>query len=100
MSKYKELITNPPKIVVDIDSPREVIFYLISCMCDNKYKITFNKKENGEYSVSAGRFALSNFQMKDDYETDLRWFAEDNEWDKVVSVINSGTSVVESVRYR
>jgi len=100
MSKYRELVANPPKITVDKESPREVIFYLVSCMCDNKHKITFRKKENGEYSVSAGNQAMSNFQMKGDYATDLRWFAEDNEWNKVVDVINSGTEVVEAVRYR
>jgi len=100
MSKYSKLVENPPKIVVDKESPREIIFYIISCMCDNKHKIIFKKKENGEYSVSANGFALSNFQMEGDYETDLRWFAEDNEWTKVVEVINSGTSAVESVRYR
>jgi len=100
MSRYRELMENPPKISIDEESPKEVIFYLVSCMCDNKYKITFKKKDNGEYSISAGVHSLKNFRMKGDYYTDLRWCAEDNEWDKVVNIINSGTEVVESVRYR
>ena len=99
MSLYRELRLNPPTIEVK-ENPREVHFYLVSCMCDNKYKMTFKRKPDGDFSVSAGMFALSNFQMKGDYSTDLRWAADDGDWAQVVSIINSGTSVVESVRYR
>jgi len=99
MSLYRDLRLNPPKIEVK-ENPREVHFYLVSCMCDNKYKMTFKRKEDGQYSVSAGIQALSNFQMKGDYRTDLVWAAEDGEWDKVVEIINSGVQAVESARSR
>jgi len=100
MSKYRELKINPPKIEVEKDSPREVHFNIVSCMCDNKHKITFRKKDDGQYSVGANGHALSNFQMEGDYVTDMVWAAEDGDWATVVDVINTGTSVVESVRYR
>lgn len=99
MSKYSELVYNPPKIEVTKKDPREVHFKLISCMCDNEYKMTFRRKESGEYSLSAGMFSLSNFQMRGDM-TDLYWAAEDGDWDSVVKFINTGTSVVESVKFR
>jgi hypothetical protein len=90
----------PPKIEINKKDPREVHFFVVSCMCDNEHKITLRRQEDGQYKVSAGIQALSNFQMKGDYETDLVWAAEDNEWNKVVDIINSGTSVVESVKFQ
>ena len=103
MSKYKTLIYNPPKIEVK-ENPREAHFKVISCMCDNEAKISFRRKEDGQYSVSASNshcsLSMTNFQMKGDYETDLVWAAEDNDWATVIRVINSGTSKVESVRAR
>ena len=44
MSKYQELLHNPPTFteLYDSENLREVIFELISCMCDNKY--TFKLK--------------------------------------------------------
>jgi hypothetical protein len=98
-SKYGELLQNPPKIKVKKDA-KEVVFTTISCMCDNLHRITFKKNENGEFSVSGGGSALSNWQMQGDYRTDLVWGADDQDWDSVVRVINSGTSKVESVRSR
>lgn len=100
MSKFQQLHYNPPKIMVDKENPREVHFTTVSAMCDNEHKISFRRQDSGEYRVSAGIHALSNFQMKGDYLIDLQWYAEDGEWDKVVNVINTGTSRVESVRYR
>ena len=45
MSKYQELLQNPPTFtkLYDSENLREVIFELISCMCDNKYpKVILN----------------------------------------------------------
>lgn len=100
MSKYRELRFNPPKIEITKENPREVHFKVISCMCDNEHKISFRRQGDGQYKVSAGGFTMSNFQMKGDYMTDLVWAAEDGNWDEVVRIINSGTEVVESVKYR
>ncbi len=99
-SLYHELIVNPPVIKVDVESPREVHFATISCMCDNKGKISFYRNDNGSYRMTGNGFALSNWQMKDDYHTDCCWAAEDGEWDKVANIINTGTTKVQSVKYR
>mgnify|MGYP000156218501 CR=1 FL=1 len=99
-SKYWELRNNPPAIKVEKENPREVHFYLRSVMCDNESKIVLKRKEDGQYSVNAGNQALSNFQMKGDYKTDLVWAAEDGNWNEVVDIINTGTVAVENVRYR
>jgi hypothetical protein len=103
MSLFHKLKNNPPKLTVK-ESPREVHFTIISAMCDNEYQISFRKQESGEYKILAHSrgiaFALSNYSMKGDYETDMRWAAEDNDWNKVVKIINSGTARVATVKSR
>ncbi len=98
MSKYRELLTKPP--VLDIcGNPREVKVNLVSCMCDNKYRWTFKKNEDGDYKIFTHGQAYSNFQTgwcKDDIE----WEADDGEWDGVFAMINTGTSKIESIKYR
>ena len=39
MSKYRELIQNPPKLKIE-GKPREIKVDLVSCMCDNRYRWT------------------------------------------------------------
>lgn len=99
-SLYQELRNNPPVIKIEKENPREVHFETVSCMCDNRHKISFYRNDNGSYRMSGNGFALSNWQMKGDYETDCCWAVEDGDWDKVVKIINTGTSIVESVKYR
>ena len=98
MSKYRELRMNPPKLTIK-DGVREVIFTTISCMCDNVSYITFKKNADGDFKMSGGRFALSNWQMKHPIH-DIEWEADENEWGGVIAMINSGTSVVEEVKSR
>ena len=100
MSTYLELKQNPPVIKVDKENPREVHFAVVSCMCDNKHKLSFKRREDGSYAVTGNGEAISNFQMVGDVITDLEWAAEDGDWDKIVKIINSGTILVESVKYR
>ena len=99
-SLYLELVTNPPVIKVDKENPREVHFETVSCMSDNRHKISFKRKDDGTYTMSGNGFSLSNWQMRKDYKIDCCWAAEDGDWDKVVEIINTGTSKVESVKYR
>jgi hypothetical protein len=65
MSKYQELLVNPfymnGKTVKE--NAREVIFYVVSCMCDNKYTLHFRKNDDGDFKMSGMGFALSNFQF-------------------------------------
>lgn len=98
MSLYHKLVQSPISINVK-GKPQEVRFKLVSCMCDNRYSILFTKQENDSYRVSAGRFALSNFQMDGDYESDLKWMAAQGKWNEVAKIIRSGTSTIESVEF-
>jgi hypothetical protein len=43
--------------------------------------------------------AFSNYQIKHSKE-EIEWEADDNLWGGVIAMINSGTSVIESVKSR
>jgi hypothetical protein len=97
MSKYQELRVNPPSILKDIKKDaKEVIFYIVSCMCDNKYTLRLRKNDDGEFKMNGMGFALSNFQFKHK-PFEIEWEADGNEWSRVIAMINSGTSVIEKV---
>jgi hypothetical protein len=98
MSKYQQLLQNPPFIKVKKDA-REVIFKTVSCMCDNVHYLRFKKNDEGDFKLSGGGFALSNWQMKHP-KHDIEWVADEGEWRRVVKMINTGTSKVESVKSR
>lgn len=98
MSKYVELLNNPPKLKVKKDA-REVVIKLVSCMCDNKYTWTIKKNEDGDFKIKTHGYAFSNFQTKFDKD-EIEWEADDLKWDKVFKMINSGTSKIESLRSR
>ena len=97
MSKYQELRVNPPSILKDIKKDaKEVIFYVVSCMCDNRYTLRFRKNGEGEFKMNGMGFALSNFQFR--YEPfEMEWQSDEGNWDRVQTMINSGTSVIEKV---
>ena len=98
MSKYRELRQNPPKLTIK-NGAREVIFTTISCMCDNVSYITLKKNSDGDFKMSGGRFALSNWQMKHPIH-DIEWEADENEWGGVIAMINSGTEAISEVKSR
>lgn len=102
MSKYDELRKNPPSVVKDIKkNAKEVIFYVVSCMCDNKYTLRFRKNEDGEFKMSGMGFSLSNFQFG--HRTggikpfEIEWQADEGNWLRVQTMINSGTVLIEKV---
>jgi hypothetical protein len=95
MSKYLELINNPPKLTIK-EGAREVIFKTISCMCDNVYHITFKKNADGDFRMSGNGFSLSNWQFKHQVH-EIEWEADENMWGGVIAMINSGTARIESV---
>jgi hypothetical protein len=98
MSKYRELRINQPKLTIK-EGAREVIFKIVSCMCDNIHYITLKKDDNGDFKLSCNGFAYSNFSIKHP-KHDVEWEADDNMWGGVIAMINSGTSVIESVKSR
>ena len=99
MSKYDELTENPPKLEVK-GEPRQVKLDLVSVMCDNRYRWTFERKTpEHDFELCTHGYAYSNFHMslrKDD----LEWLADDGEWDAIFDAINDGVQVVESIKYR
>ena len=98
MSKFKELISRPPKFIVKKNA-REVIIKLVSCMCDNRYEWSMKKNAEGDFKLCTSIFAFSNFQTRFN-KSDIEWEADDSNWDKVFFMINSGTSRVESIKSR
>ena len=98
MSKYIELLNNPPKLEVK-KGAREVVINLVSCMCDNKHKWTFKKNDDGDFKINTHGFAFTNFQTKFDKD-EIEWEADEKKWSEVFRMINSGTSKIESLRSR
>ena len=97
MSKYQELIQNPPRVYQEVKkNAKEVIFYVVSCMCDNRYTLHFRKNDRGDFRMSGGRFSLSNFQFKHK-PFEMEWIADEGDWIQVKNMINSGTIKVEDV---
>ena len=98
MSKYQELLVNPPKLKIE-GKPKEIKIDLVSCMCDNRYRWTIKQNEDGDYKINTHGFAYSNWQIKD-RKDDIEWTADDENWELVFNMINSGTKKIESVKYR
>jgi hypothetical protein len=98
MSKYLELLNNPPKLSVK-ENAREIVIDLVSCMCDNRKKITLKKNDDGDFKLNSHRDAYSNFQIKHDKD-EIEWEADDANWKEVFEMINSGTCKIEKVRSR
>ena len=97
-TKYSDLISNPPNLVV-VDKPREVKINLISCMCDNEHRWTIKKNSDGDYRIHTHGFAYSNWQIPH-RKDDIEWVADDGDWAQVFKMINEGTSKIESIKYR
>ena len=68
-------------------------------MCDNVHYLKFKKNDEGDFKMSGGGFALSNWQMNHPPH-DIEWEADDQNWRRVVKMINTGTSKIESVKSR
>ena len=102
MSKYQELLQNPPRVRSSIKkNAKEVIFYVVSCMCDNKHTLRFRKNDDDEFKMSGMGQALSNFQFG--YKEggikpfEIEWEADNGNWTDVIEMINSGTEKIEKV---
>jgi len=95
MSKYSQLLNNPPQLSIK-GNAKEVIFTTISCMCDNVGYLRFKKNSEGDFKLDGNGFAVSNWQMKNE-KHEIEWTADEEGWDEVIKMINSGTSAIESV---
>lgn len=103
-SRYERLLLVKIETSHIKKNPKQLILTTISCMCDNLSYVKITRNKEDEVSIrsynNSCNLCLSNLQMKDDYRTDLEWAFLDNEFDKIVEIINSGTSKVESLRAR
>lgn len=102
-SVYFSLKKNPPKLEVK-EYPRQVIFTMVSCMCDNKSYIFFNRKENGDFSMHASLSSGMGFSFSN-YSTghpkhEILWKADEGDWSSVIKMLNNGTSVVQEIKSR
>ena len=107
ISQYDKLRNNPPKLEIKKDA-KEVIFYVVSCMCDNKYNLRLRKNDNGEFKMSGMGYSLSNFQFGLEHRRlnmrqgriepfEIEWEADNENWIDVINMINSGTVLIEKV---
>lgn len=104
LTQWQELKYNPPVLKVK-DGAREVILEMVSVMCDNRSLLRFKKNNEGDFKLNSpprnGGYgnALSNYQLKHT-PTDIEWEADDENWDEVFNMINTGTAKIESVKSR
>lgn len=102
MSLYKQLVDNPPKLVVDAspyDSVHQIKIDLVSVMCDNKYRWIAKKNDDGDFVIHTRGYAFSNFHIPH-HKDDLEWAMDAGDWDSVFNMINEGTVKVQSIQYR
>ena len=98
MSKYLELRRNPPKLTVK-ENARELIITTVSCMCDNIHYLTLKKNSEGDFKLDTVKFAFSNWQIAHP-KHDIEWTADEEKWDDVIKMINSGTEVISEIKSR
>ncbi len=98
MDLYIELRNNPPLIKVK-DGARELRIKLISVMCDNAYTLSLKKKPDGDFKLNGLGYSLSNYQFTHE-PWEIEWAADNQEWDQVRKMLDSGTAVVENIMSR
>ena len=98
MSKYVELRRSPVKNIIT-GTPKKVLLNMVSCMCDNRNQIVIECNSDGCWELKTGGNAFSNFQMEHT-RNDIIWEAEEGNWNEVIKMINSGTSVIESIKFK
>ena len=75
---------------------RELKIHIVSSMCDNKYILSLKKNNDGEFKMSGGRFALSNFGFASPvYE--IEWAADEGNWREVIDIINGGYQRIDKI---
>ena len=82
-----------------VENPKEVIFHTVAGMCDNKNMFRFKKDASGEFKLSCGGFAYSNFGISN-HKYELEWAADEGNFFDIIKMINSGFQVVEEVKSR
>jgi hypothetical protein len=96
-----ELKQNPPIIdVKKLKGKKEIIFTMVSCMCNNISYIRFKKNQEGEFRLNAYitsyGYCYSNYQIKHT-KHEVEWSADEDNWAEVIRMVNTGTSVIGEV---
>ena len=82
-----------------VENAREVQIHTVAGMCDNKHRWTIKQNSEGDYRINTHGFAYSNWGIKH-RKDDIEWTADDGNWKEVFKMINTGTSKIESIKYR
>jgi hypothetical protein len=95
---WAELKQNPPMIdVKKLKGKKEVIFTMVSCMCNNISYIRFKKNQEDEFRLNAYitsyGYSFSNYQMRHT-QHEIEWSADEGNWAEVIRMLNTGTSVI------
>jgi len=102
-SKYQELRSIPMQCELLEEqvkpNPRELVITLVSVMCDNKSTMNLKKNQEGDFKLTCGGEAYSNFQIKF-RKDEIEWAADGGDFFEVFKMINSGTSVINKVKSR
>jgi hypothetical protein len=98
MSLYRQLVTTPPTITIKKEA-KDVVLNLVSAMCDNKSTLRIKKNGDGEFKADLVGQHFGNIQAKHS-QIDIEWAADDGNWSEVLTMINTGTSQVQSAQSR
>jgi hypothetical protein len=78
-------------------NPSEVIFTLKDSQRNTCY-LQF-KKQDGQFVLSGFNHSLGNFQMEFP-KWELEWTADENDWKRVINMIETGVVTILDVRSR
>ena len=94
--KLKSLAQDRKNLKEIKKNAKELRIHVVASMCDNKYLLSLKKNDNGEFRMSGGRFALSNFGFESPvYE--IEWAADEGNWIEVINIINSGYQRIDKI---
>lgn len=78
----------------------KMIIDMVSCMCDNKSQISITiDSDKSTASISGMGNSLSNYQFKHSV-ADIQWEIESGEWLTALKMIESGTSIIASIKFK
>ena len=97
MTKYNNILRNRPIHTVK-DNPTKVVIKLISSMSDNSHTFTFLKREDNTFSLSTHGHSFKNFGITRFSKEKLEIEATEGYWFYIFTMIETGTSLIESVK--
>ena len=65
--------------------------------CDNENKLTLKKNSEGDFKIYTHGKSFNNYQIEVSKD-DIEWTADDGNWQDVIDMINTGTSLVQNIK--